>query len=72
MDNQIYSVDQLGRAFDELRKIKWGVDFSKYKAVIISTGVICTIKHRHGHIFVQYQHYFPMFLDRKLNPGQAH
>lgn len=34
MDNQIYSVDQLGRAFDELRKIKWGVDFSKYKAVI--------------------------------------
>jgi hypothetical protein len=34
MDNQIYSVGELGRAFDELRKTKWGVDFSKYKAVI--------------------------------------
>ncbi len=34
MANQIPSADQLGRAFDELKKIEWGVDFSRYKAVI--------------------------------------
>ncbi len=34
MANQIPSTDDLGRAFDELRKLHWGVDFSRYKAVI--------------------------------------
>ena len=34
MRDQILSPDQIGRAFDELNKVHWGVDFSKYKAVI--------------------------------------
>ena len=37
MNNHDISSDQIGKTLDELQKVKWGVDFSRYKAVFSGT-----------------------------------